>query len=150
MDSCSSKLKEPRLEKSQSAVKLLPSELPGHTINKLPTNLLEMTINQLPALDQVAVSRVNSTFTELALKATAVMDVKDIPQEHRLEVLQKMCKGKDLSIVGLGSKPATEDMLFVESLAKVNRKIVRLRSSYYLRADRRRLVQNLPRVSEEE
>ena len=96
-------------------------------INKLDKVLLEKIINQLPALDQVAVSRVSRNFNDVALKTTTVLDVKDIPHEHRLEVVKKMPKLD--SIVGLGYNGSEEEEVsFIESVAQINQNIVRIKS----------------------
>ena len=101
-------------------------------IMKLGDDLLAMIINQLPALDQVAVSRVSKTFTKYALKTTTVLDVEDIPHEHRLEVVKKM--PKLVSIVGLGMAfnggrfEDSEEVSFVDRVAKINKNIVHFRS----------------------
>ena len=151
MGNCYSKLEKPPLEQGINQSPAGPAPPAAPATFDLPPELLEKVINKLPALDQVAVSRVSRTFTELALRTTNVLNVKDIPQEHRLGVVQKMCKWKDLTVVGLGNYPATEeeeegqgqeevewsdddvepnvaDVSFIESVANLNRKIVRLRS----------------------
>ena len=118
MDCCNNEVQEPLLEKTEDTV----NHSTAVDIGKLNEYLLEMALNQLPALDQVAVSRVCKRFNDVALKSTTVLDVEDIPQEHCLEVVQKM--PKLVSIVGLGY----EDVSFVKSVAKVNKKIVHLKS----------------------
>ena len=98
-------------------------------IMKLEDELLAMTINQLPAMYQVAVSRVNRKFTKLALKTTTGLDVRNIPHEHRLEVVKMM--PKLVLIVGLKWKSLLDDSdeeeSFVDSVAKINRNIVNVR-----------------------
>ena len=97
-------------------------------INKLEDELLQLTINQLPALDQVAVERVCRKFKDLALKTTTVLDVFDIPHEHRLEVVKKMPKLD--SIVGLNYRVEPEEVSFLESVPAINMNIVQARSMY--------------------
>ena len=59
-------------------------------LNAIPSDLIRMTINQLPAFGQVAISRVCKRFEDNAFKDTTILDVYDIPDEHRIDVANKM------------------------------------------------------------